>query len=506
MPRLRLIALFSAALPLAAAIHDPVRVESGLLSGIAGSNPAVTVFKGIPFAAPPLGDLRWRPPQPAAKWEDVRQADRFSATCVQAPYPVGSLYRVAPEPVSEDCLYLNVWTAANSASERRPVMVWIHGGSLTRGSGSTRNYDGEELARKGVVLVTINYRLGVFGFLAHPELTGESAHHSSGNYGFLDQVAALEWVHRNIASFGGDPNRVAIFGESAGSWSVNLLMATPLAKGLFQRVVGQSGANFGPLQKLSAAEQAGAKFARSMGADSLSALRAKSAADLLAAPGPYPGIIFLGNVDGWVLPEDVHAIFAAGKQNDVPLLLGSNADEGTAFTPPSITPELFRQQASRRFGDRAGAFLKLYPAGSPEEARASSAATIRDQTFGWEMRTWARMQTRTGKSKVFLYYFSRVPPGPAGAVYGAYHGSEILYVFHNLNLSDRPWEPVDRALSDTLSSYWVNFVITGDPNGQDLPKWPAYDEKTDLTMGLGNQIEVRPVPYKPALDFFDAWR
>jgi para-nitrobenzyl esterase len=505
MPRLRPIALLLAALPLAAALHDPVRVQSGLLSGAAGSNAAVTVFKGIPFAAPPLGDLRWRPPQPAATWEGVRHAAQFSASCMQAPYPAGSLYRLPPEPLSEDCLYLNVWTAADSPGERRPVMVWVHGGGLTRGSGSARNYDGEELARQGVVLVTINYRLGVFGFLAHPDLTRESAHHSSGNYGFLDQVAALEWVHGNIARFGGDPNRVTIFGESAGSWSVNLLMATPLAKGLFQRVIAESGANFGPLQKLPAAEQAGASFARSMGAGSLSALRAKSAADLLAAPGPFPGTVFLGNVDGWVLPEEVRAIFAAGKQNDVPLLLGSNADEGTAFASPSMTPELFRQQVSRRFAGRADALLKLYPAGSAQEALASSAALTRDRTFGWEMRTWARMQTRTGKFKAYLYYFSRVPPGPAGAVYGAYHASEITYVFHNLGLSDRPWEPVDRALSDALSSYWVNFATNGGPNGQDLPQWPAYDEKADLTMGLGDQIEVRPVPHKPALDFFDAW-
>ena len=503
MPRLRPIALLFAVLPLAAALHQPVRVESGRLSGIATPN-AVTVFKGIPFAAPPLGDLRWRPPRPAAKWKGVRQAARFSAACMQTPYPAGSLYHLAPEPIGEDCLYLNVWTAADSARERRPVMVWIHGGGLTRGSGSARNYDGEELARKGVVLVTINYRLGVFGFLAHPGLTGESSHRSSGNYGFLDQLAALEWVRRNIAAFGGDPQRVTIFGESAGSWSVNLLMATPLAKGLFQRAIGESGGDFEPLQKLSAAEQAGAQLARSLGADSPAALRAKSAADLLAAPGPFGGATFLGNVDGWLLPDDVYALFAAGKQNDVPLLVGSNADEGTAFAPPAISAEVFRQQVSRRFGGRAGAFLELYPAGSAEEARASVAAVTRDQTFGWEMRTWARLQTRTGKSKAYLYYFSRVPPGLAGAVYGAYHASEIVYVFHNLGLSDRPWEPVDRTLSDALSSYWVNFAATGDPNGRDLPQWPPYDERADLVMALGNQIEVRPAPHTPALDFFDA--
>jgi para-nitrobenzyl esterase len=505
MPRLALIVLFTAVWRLAAAIHGPVRVESGLLSGIAGSNSEVTVFRGIPFAAPPLGDLRWRPPRPPAKWEGVRQAGQFSAACMQTPYAEGSLYRAAPEPVSEDCLCLNVWTAANSANERRPVMVWVHGGGLTRGSGSAPTYDGEELARKGVVLVTVNYRLGVFGFLAHPELTRESVHNSSGNYGFLDQIAALEWVHRNIARFGGDPNRVTIFGESAGSWSVNLLMATPLAKGLFQRAIGESGANFAPLQKLSATEQAGVKLAGAIGADSLAALRAKPPADILKAPGTSSGTVFLGNVDGWVLPEDIYAIFAAGRQNDVPVLIGSNADEGTPFAPPLVTAELFREQVKRRFGDRADAYLKLYPAGSDEEARASTAATIRDQTFGWEMRTWARIETRTGKSKVYLYYFSRVPPGPAGARYGAYHGSEISYVFHNLSRSNRPWEPVDRILSDTLSSYWVNFATTGDPNGQGLPKWPVYEEKADLVMELGNQIEPRPQPHRAALDFFDAW-
>ena len=505
MPRLPLIAFFSAALPLAAALHEPVRVESGLLSGVAGANPAVSVFKGIPFAAPPVGDLRWRPPQPAARWEGVRQAGSFSAACMQTPYPAGSLYRHEPEPLSEDCLYLNIWTAADSPGERRPVMLWIHGGGLTRGSGSSRIYDGEELARKGVVLVTINYRLGVFGFLAHPGLTAESAHRSSGNYGFLDQVAALQWVHRNIAQFGGDPGRVSIFGQSAGSWSVNLLMATPLAKGLFQRAIGESGAEFETLPRLSAAEQAGASFARSLGADSVSALRAKSAAELIATPGPFPGTVFLGNVDGWVLPQDVHAIFAAGKQNDVPLVVGFNADEGTAFAPRSMTPQIFRWQAGRRFGNRADAFLKLYPAASADESRASYAASVRDQTFGWEMRTWARIETRSGKSKAYVYYFSRVPPGLAGKVYGAYHAAEIVYVFHNLGLSERPWEPLDRTLADTLSSYWVNFATNGDPNGQSLPDWPPYDRKTDLVMELGNHIEVQPMPHKPAMDFFDAW-
>lgn len=499
MPGRYLLNLFVALLPLTAAT-DTVRVESGLLSGAAGSNPEVRVFKGIPFAAPPVRDLRWRAPKPPLKWDGVRAADKFSAICMQTPYPEGSLYRNAPQPVSEDCLYLNVWTAAKSAKEKRPVMVWIHGGALTRGSGSTPTYDGEALAGKGVVLVTINYRLGVFGFLAHPELTKESDRNSSGNYGFLDQIAALEWVQKNIAAFGGDPKRVTIFGESAGSWSVNVLMATPLAKGLFQRVIGESGANFNVLPKLADAEQNGVKLAHSMGADSLAALRAKSADELVKAPGAYRG-----NVDGWLLPQDVYTIFAQGKQNDVPLLLGSNADEGTAFVAGEIKADSFREQAKRRYGDQADAYLKLYPAATDDQAKASATASMRDQTFGWEMRTWARMQSKTGKSKVFLYYFSRVPPGPNSARYGAYHASEISYVFHNLSKSNRPWTETDRKLSDIMSSYWVNFATTGDPNGKGLPKWPVYQEKNELAMGLGDKIEPEAVPHKPSLDFLDTY-
>ena len=500
MPRAHLIAVFATLLPVSAAINDPVRLENGLISGLSGSNPDVRVFKGVPFAVPPVGDLRWRAPKMAAAWDGVRKADRFSATCMQTPYPEGSLYRGAPQPVSEDCLYLNVWTAAKSSKERRPVMVWIHGGAFTRGSGSTPTYDGEELANKGVVLVSINYRLGVFGFFAHPELTKESDRNASGNYGILDQIAALEWVQKNIAAFGGDPKRVTIFGESAGSWAVNCLMATPLAKGLFQRVIGESGAQFGPMRKLTDAEEAGVKLAQTLGADSIAALRAKPAEELLKASGPASP-----TVDGWLFPENIYAIFAKGKQNDVPLLIGSNADEGTAFAPPSVKADSFRQTAQTRFGAQADAFLKLYPATSDEEAKASQNASFRDQAFGWQMRTWARMQTKTGKSKVYLYYFSRVPPGPESARYGAYHASEISYVFHNLDKSTRPWEDTDRKLSDAMSSYWVNFASTGDPNGKGLPKWPAYQQKTDVAMGLGDKIAPLATPHKAALDFLDEY-
>jgi para-nitrobenzyl esterase len=473
---------------------EPIRVDGGLLSGIAGSSPEIKVYKGIPYAAPPVGDLRWRAPKTAPKWDGVRKADQFSATCIQVPYAEGSPYRSAAESVSEDCLYLNVWSGAK-AGGKRPVMVWIHGGALTRGAGSNAVYNGEELAKKGVVLVTINYRLGIFGFFAHPELTKESDRNSSGNYGILDQIAALEWVQKNIAAFGGDPKKVTIFGESAGSWSVNTLVASPLAKGLFQRAIGESGAFFAELPKLADAEKVGEKIAKSQGADSIAALRAKPAEDLMKVNGE----LARPNVDGWMLPAEVYTIFAKGKQNDVPILIGSNADEGTAFTPATVKASSFQALAKTRYGEKADAFLKIYPASTDDEAHASSAESMRDMTFGWEMRTWARMQTKTGKSKAYVYYFSRVPPGPVGAKLGVYHASEIAYVFHNIKSS----EEVDQKLTDAMSSYWVNFATNGDPNGKDLPKWPAYQVKTDLAMGLGNRIVQTEVPNKTALDFLD---
>jgi para-nitrobenzyl esterase len=489
-----------AAIPLLAADYT-VRVENGLLSGSAGTSPDVRVFKGIPYAAAPIGDLRWKAPKAAASWDGARDATKYSPVCVQEPYPEGSIYRRPPQPMSEDCLYLNVWTAAQSATERRPVMFWIHGGGLTRGNGSAPTYDGESLAKKGVVVVTINYRLGVFGFLAAPELTRESDRNSSGNYGLLDQIAALEWVRKNIAAFGGDPQRVTIFGESAGSWSVNYLMATPLAKGLFQRAIGESAAAFGVMKKMEQVEQSGSKLAASMGADSVRALRVKSAEDVLKAAS---GTSFPPNLDGWLFPQDVFTIFATGKQNDVPLIAGSNADEGTALSPwpANRTAADFKAQTQRIFGDRTGQFLKFYPAGSDAEARASHYASYRDFAFGWQMRTWVRLSTKTGKSNAYLYYFTRVPPGPAGARLGAYHASEIGYVFHNLHM---PYEDTDRKLSDIMSSYWVNFATTGDPNGKGLPKWPVYRENSDIALELGNEIKPLPELHKPELDFLDSY-
>jgi para-nitrobenzyl esterase len=492
------LATLALVLPLFSA-EDGVRIDTGLVSGAAGTNPEIRVFKGIPYAAPPVGNLRWKAPQSPAAWTGTRQATEFSAPCMQVPYPETSIYYSPLAKTSEDCLYLNVWIGAKAAKERRPVMVWIHGGGYTRGSGSTPTYNGEALAKKGVIVVTINYRMGVFGFMAHPELTKESDVHSSGNYGLLDMVKALEWVQKNIAAFGGDPKRVTMFGESAGSSAVNYVMASPLAKGLFQRVIGESGANFGRAGSLAQGEQNGSSFGTRIGAPTLAALRAKSADDLLKAEGAFRPL-----VDGWFLPQDVSAIFAGGKQSDVPVIAGYNADEGRTLAPwpANATAQTFLDQIHKRYGNFSEEFLKLYPAGSDDAAREAHYNSFRDQGMGWQMRTWAREQTKSGKAPAYLYYFTRIPPSPQSDKVRAYHAAEIQYAFDNLR-AGRPWEEADKKLADTMSSYWANFATTGNPNGKGLPKWPAYQTKDDSSMEFGDKIEVRREVNKTALDFFD---
>jgi len=489
-----------------AAIDGPVRLDSGLISGVAGTNDAVRVFRGIPYAAPPAGMLRWREPQPAKHWDGIRKADQFGAICTQPAFRGASPSPNSPN-MSEDCLFLNVWTAAASASDRRPVMVWIHPGGYQTGSGGAPGYDGEALAKKGVVLVTINYRLGVFGFFSHPQLSKESEHHASGNYALMDQVAALQWVQNNIGAFGGDPQRVTVFGDSAGSSSIANLMGSPRAKGLFQRAVGESGAWMGlsltPARTLAEAEQAGVKIAEALHAQTADELRAVPAEDLLKA-GRAGGPV----IDGWFLPEDVATTFAQGKQNDVPLIAGSNQDEGTFFLQPT-TAAKFIDRSRTRYGDQADAFLKLYPAGSDDEANASQLAAFRDE-LAFVMRVWARAQTKTGHAKAFLFYFTHQPPPPVGATSrggfgsGATHGSEAQYIFGNL-LPPRAWTNVDHQVSDMLSSYWVNFATSGDPNGKGLAKWAALDDKkSDRPMVLGDQAEMGPAPNRAQLAFFEA--
>ena len=475
------------ALPLAAA--DRVTTDKGAVEGTASADSKVRIFKGIPFAAPPVGALRWKAPQPAASWTGVRKAVEFGSRCMQGHIYNDMIFR-DPGP-SEDCLYLNVWTPAASVQERLPVMVWIYGGGYSAGAASEPRQDGENLARKGVVVVSMNYRLGVFGFFVHPELAQESGHGSSGNYGLIDQVAALRWVQRNIAAFGGDPGNVTIFGESAGSFSVSALMASPLAQGLFQRAIGESGAFFSTtldLKPLAKAEEDDGKFAEVTGARTIEALRAKPADELLKAALKRGGggIRFAPDIDGYFFPETAYAIYAAGKQSHVPLLAGWNADEGNfraIFKSDPPTAANFAKRARDLYGDKADAFLKLYRAATDEQAQRSAQDLAGDQFIGFSTWKWLEMQASTGKSPEYRYEFDQAPPTSGGAVSrGAYHSAEIEFVFGALASKDLPWRPEDFKLSDLMSTYWSNFARSGDPNGPGLPKWPVYEA------GNGHQV------------------
>jgi len=498
MNRLILMILAGSAI-VSAAITEPVKIDTGLISGTSTSSDDVRVFKGIPFAAPPVGDLRWRAPQPAAHWEGVRKADQFGPVCMQQSRP-GS----TPAP-SEDCLYVNVWTGAKAASERRPVIVWTYGGAFTGGSGSEPRYDGEALARKGAVIVTYNYRLGAFGFFAHPELDKESDHHTSGNYAMMDMAAVLHWVQRNITAFGGDPNRVTIDGESAGAMLVSSMVGSPEGKGLFKRAVSQSGAwmgiGIGKMTTHAQAEEAGEKLAQTLGAKSLAELRAVPAADLLKN-GRGTGII----VDGWYVPEDLSATFTKGRENDVDILVGSNRDEGTFFARPGsdLNATQFESHAKERYGNLSENFAKIYPVTNDAEAAAAGLAGTRDE-IGWHMRTWAQLQSKKGKDKAYLYFFTRVPPTVEGRPSrGATHTVELFYMFNNL-LPGTPWTDVDKKLADTMSSYWVNFAATGNPNGKGLPEWPVYKEKADQAMILGDTVSVGTGIQPAMLAFYDSY-
>jgi para-nitrobenzyl esterase len=501
-----------------AAIPDPVHLDSGSVSGIAASDSSVQMFKGIPYAAPPVGDLRWRAPQPAAHWDGVRKADQFGPNCTagggaggrgggkgkgpggggeKGPAPAKAA-PVGPAP-SEDCLYVNVWTPAKAAGDRLPVMVWTYGGAFTGGSGAEPRYDGEALAKKGIVVVTYNYRLGLFGFLAHPELTKESGHNASGNYGMMDLAAVLRWVQKNIAAFGGDPRKVTIDGESAGAILVAAMVGSPEGKGLFQRAMAQSGAwmglSIGKMRTLEQAEEAGKRAA---GTHSIAELRAMSTQEVAQnVTGVQAGVV----VDGWMVPEDQSLTFLQGKQNGVDVLIGSNQDEGTFFGNGATTADAAKNRARQTYADLADDFLKLYPASSDAEAGASGLMRSRDET-GWHQRTWAQLTVKRGK-KAYLYYFTHVPPGNGAR--GATHTAELPYMFNNPPANDS-WLVGDHKLADTMSSYWVNFIATGDPNGKGLPTWQAYSSKNDSqAMVFGDTVQFGPQIEMPRLAFFDKY-
>jgi para-nitrobenzyl esterase len=501
--------------PASAPLKDPIKIDTGLVSGATvGEKQDIHVYKGIPFAAPPVGYLRWKPPQLAAPWQGVKECTEFG------PAPMG-YYSVAfkayAKTISEDCLYLNVWTPAKMTSDRMPVMVWIYGGAFRFGEGSNPGYNGENLARHGVVLVTFNYRVGPLGFLAHPLLSKEDEHNSSGNYGLLDQIAALQWVHKNIAAFGGDPNRVTIFGESAGGTSVMFLMSSPLSEGLFQRAISQSAYESNYFAHLwenmygnEPKEKMGEQLAKDLGCDTapdpIACMRAKSAQEVMDKGKPPTAVYEAGYryepcVDGWAVPDLPPNVFAAGKQHNVPLIIGSNSDEWALFQlldalleRKSVTADSYQTSVKNMFGDKAQQVLTMYPANDDKEAKASDEQVWTLFTFTCPAKFYASAMSNVN-SKAYFYQFSRVPLG--ASAYGAVHATDVVYAFGTLLpllTTPKPetyYDDTDRALSDAMMSYWTGFAATGDPNQEGLAKWPVYDAKTGQYLDLGDTIQVK---------------
>lgn len=486
---------------------ETVKVEGGLISGTTDSACDVHIFKGIPFAAPPIGSLRWRAPQPVIPWSGIKQCVAFGPSPMQnIPEPFGPWsweYLIPKKPISEDCLYLNVWTGARFTQEKRPVVVWIYGGGFVSGGTAVPVYDGEDMAKRGIVFVSANYRVGVFGFFALPELTKESLNKVSGNYALLDQIAAIRWVKKNIAAFGGDPDNITIAGQSAGSMSVNCLVASPLCKGLFKHAIAESGAELIEMPErktvtLQHAEEVGMKYEQSLNANSLEALRKIPAQELLKKHWPLSRPI----IDGYVLPKSIPDIFAAGEENQVDLLTGWNEDDGASFDKLDNAEE-FKKHAEQKYGADAEKFLTFYPVNNDKEAIASQQKLSRDMSFGIQNYTWANMQSVLKNHKVYLYRFSRKLPATGDYVkYGAFHTGEVAYSYDNLRFVHRcPWQPADYALEKMMSSFWVNFISTGNPNGKNLIEWPAYNTMSNATMIFNETSEVKRLPGKDCLDF-----
>ena len=488
-----------------ALVAAEVTVTGGIVRGVVGED-GLKQYHDIPFAAPPVGERRWAPPGPVQPWDGVRDAAAPGPACVQQGAQ-GGFYDAATAvaAMDEDCLTLSVWTRSQNVDELLPTMVWIHGGGLTVGSGDA--YPGELLTAKGVVLVTVNYRLGPFGFLALADLTAESANGTSGNQGLHDQIAALEWVRDNIASFGGDPGNVTIFGESAGSMSVSILQASPRAKGLFHRIIGQSGGLFGPMTfrdrpsvNGDPAEAIGASFAAALAGEgedtSLQALRTLSAEHVLATYLANPTLLSaLAIVDGDVLTDEVAAVFEAGQQADVPVLIGSNADEGTALLPYMAAGlgegtagfAAYIEATLAEVKDEVG---EHYPASDDEQATASWMDLFGDALFTYPMRAWARAMA-TVPSDAHLYWFTWPPPIEESERYGAFHAAEIGYVFGNLELFGATPTDADRALSERMATIWTQFARTGNPNGEGLPEWPAYTQENEAYMEFGETVAAK---------------
>ncbi len=509
--------VLATALAAGASAQDRVKIANGILEGTSNAGSGVRSFKGIPFAEPPLGDLRWKPPQPVQNWRGARKADKFGPRAMQRAIFGDMVFRSSG--VSEDCLYLNVWTPAKSSREKLPVLVYFYGGGFMAGDGSEPRYDGESMARKGIVAVTVNYRLGVFGFFAHPELSRESPCHASGNYGLLDQQAALKWVRENIAAFGGDPMRVTIAGESAGSISVSAQMASPLSKGLFAGAIGESGSILGVASAipLSEAEEKGVKFALSLGTNSalpLAALRAMPAEELLAAA--KPGLPWFGpTVDGWFLPKSPFEIYAAGEQAWVPLLAGSNSEEAgwrevLGRDPPTV--ENYRKALGRLYSGKAGEVFKLYPASNEAEVMDAAQDLAGDRFISYSTWKWLDLAAKTGGRPTYYYLYCRPRPatpsassGPqpgANSPRGAVHSAEIEYALGNLDSNKvYAWTPEDYKVSKVMQEYFANFIKTANPNGPALPDWPRFDRGQRLIIDVNTRAE--PEKVRARCEFLD---
>jgi len=478
------------------------RIPQGTLTGLRQGT--IAAFLGVPYAAPPIGSNRWRAPQPAARWAGSRPAKRFAASCWQIITPGGVgpwTHEYVPQgQASEDCLYLNIWTPAPDVTRRLPVLVWVPGGGFTGGSGSAAVYDGAQLAAQGIVVVTINYRVGIFGFFVTPALAKEAAHEHEppGNYGLQDMIAALQWVHRNIAAFGGDPAAITVGGQSAGAMAIHDLIVSPLATGLFQRAIIQSGLpDSSPTVPLAAAEIAGERFARSEGAASLAALRALAPGRLSAGgPAPLQGPLLVPIVDGVLLPSAPEALLVSGTFADIPILAGIDADESSAFSTPlvaSLSQPAWQAALAKTFGARAPRFAALYPAATSAQRARSLRQLHRDLGLA-ALDAWIRVWSTHARSPVFGYLFDHLEPGPQSGRWGMFHSSELPYVFGTLDASpERHFTAVDRALSARLVRYWADFVKSGNPNGAGLPTWPALQARDPEVMVLTGSVAPHPL-------------
>jgi para-nitrobenzyl esterase len=487
-------------------------VTGGTIAGTVAVG--LSTFKGIPFAAPPVGDLRWKAPQPVVPWPGVKQTVAFGAGCMQNPAMAKQMG--ADVPLSEDCLFIDVWTPAKAAGAKLPVIAWVYGGGFNGGMTSVPLYDGASLARQGVVFVSLSYRVGPFGFLATPELSRESGH-GSGHYGLLDMIAALHWVQANIAQFGGDPAKVTLLGHSAGAFAVSMLTASPLAKGLFRGVIAQSGANFTPaqdsawggtsFQTLRMAEASGAAWLAGLGATGLAQARALPAQQVEEAQRAPDAPHFWPPLDSYVIPGDQYALWQQRRFNDVPVLVGSTSDEAAAFGAKAVQPAGFEAEVRQGYGKQADRILAAYPHASEAEATRAAKQLRRDTSFGWTGYSWARLQSAYGHDKAYLYYFDR--PSTRNPD-GSGHGQEVGLVFGNIGVSGRPAAtPEDRAISQTMQAYWVNFAVRGDPNGAGQASWPAFRATKPQAMRIGADPGAAAVPNLDkfeALDGYYAWR